>query len=77
MCHCCLHCVPYPNSAQIKAVLLDQSVTAGVGNWIADEVLYQAKIHPTRPASALTTEEVKHLHATIQRVSDLRTCITA
>src|ERR1700693_814249 len=31
-------------AAPIKAVLLDQSVAAGVGNWIADEVLYQAAI---------------------------------
>ncbi|HLP00010.1 MAG TPA: DNA-formamidopyrimidine glycosylase family protein, partial [Fimbriimonas sp.] len=31
-------------SAPIKALLLDQSLFAGVGNWIADEVLYQAGI---------------------------------
>ena len=31
----------------IKALLLDQkAVVSGVGNWIADEVLYQSKIHP-------------------------------
>ncbi len=31
-------------SAPMKALLLDQSFAAGVGNWIADEVLYQARI---------------------------------
>src|SRR6266536_4114539 len=36
-------------SAPIKALLLDQSFAAGVGNWIADEVLYQARIAPRRP----------------------------
>src|SRR5207253_1352711 len=37
----------------LKAVLLDQSVFAGVGNWIADEVLYQARLSPLRPANEL------------------------
>ena len=32
--------------APLKAVLLDQSLFAGVGNWIADEVLYQARLEP-------------------------------
>jgi formamidopyrimidine-DNA glycosylase len=36
-------------ASPIKAVLLDQSFAAGVGNWIADEVLYQARIAPNRP----------------------------
>jgi formamidopyrimidine-DNA glycosylase len=48
-------------SAPIKAVLLDQSLFAGVGNWIADEVLYQACLRPRRPASSLTREEVARL----------------
>jgi formamidopyrimidine-DNA glycosylase len=36
--------------APIKAVLLDQSVIAGVGNWVADEALYAARVHPETPA---------------------------
>jgi formamidopyrimidine-DNA glycosylase len=47
--------------AAIKAVLLDQSVFAGVGNWIADETLFQARLSPHRPASQLTLAEVKRL----------------
>ena len=39
--------------APIKAVLLDQGVFSGVGNWIADEVLFQSKISPHRIAAAL------------------------
>ena len=35
-------------AAPVKALLLDQSFAAGVGNWIADEVLYQARIAPRR-----------------------------
>ncbi|MCP4836652.1 MAG: hypothetical protein GY895_18025 [Phycisphaera sp.] len=34
--------------ATIKGRLLDQSFTAGVGNWIADEILYQARVAPHR-----------------------------
>ena len=37
-------------SAPLKALLLDQTFAAGVGNWIADEVLYQARLSPRRIA---------------------------
>ena len=49
--------------APVKAVLLDQSLFAGVGNWIADEALYQAGIAPHRPASSLSAAEVARLRA--------------
>src|SRR5438552_11649085 len=45
----------------IKAVLLDQGLFAGVGNWIADEALYQARISPHRPAARLKPAEVARL----------------
>ncbi len=54
--------------APIKAVLLDQGAFAGVGNWIADEVLYQARIRPQRPAADLSREEITRLRATLLRV---------
>ncbi|HEX8995260.1 MAG TPA: bifunctional DNA-formamidopyrimidine glycosylase/DNA-(apurinic or apyrimidinic site) lyase [Ktedonobacterales bacterium] len=50
----------------IKATLLDQTVVAGLGNIYADESLFRAGIHPLRPASSLTAEEVTRLHAGIQ-----------
>jgi len=49
--------------APIKAVLLDQGVFAGVGNWVADEILFQAGISPHRPAASLTTTEVRRLRS--------------
>jgi len=49
--------------APIKSVLLDQGLFAGVGNWIADEVLYQAGLRPQRLASDLAVEEVGRLRA--------------
>ncbi|MFD2784525.1 DNA-formamidopyrimidine glycosylase [Hymenobacter rubripertinctus] len=57
----------------LKPLLLDQRLTAGLGNWIVDEVLFQAKIHPGRVASSLTAAESKRVHAAIQLV--LRTAI--
>lgn len=45
----------------IKTVLLDQSVVAGIGNWLADDVLYRAKIHPETPASALNEADVARM----------------
>jgi formamidopyrimidine-DNA glycosylase len=52
----------------IKALLLDQSFLAGVGNIYADEALHLAGIHPLRPANALTDEEMILLHSTIRAV---------
>ena len=52
-----------PRTSVIKSLLLDQSFVAGVGNWIADEVLYQAGIDPRRRAKDLEPVEVKRLCA--------------
>lgn len=52
----------------IKAVLLDQTVLAGIGNWIADEVLYQSRIAPKRSAASLTPVEVTALRRSIRAV---------
>jgi formamidopyrimidine-DNA glycosylase len=54
--------------AAIKAVLLDQTFAAGVGNWIADEVLYQARIAPHRLANGLTANEVRRLRNRLRTV---------
>jgi formamidopyrimidine-DNA glycosylase len=48
-------------TAPMKALLLDQTFAAGVGNWIADEVLYQARIDPRRPARTLSPAESSRL----------------
>jgi formamidopyrimidine-DNA glycosylase len=52
----------------IKALLLDQSALAGIGNWIADEVLYQSRIAPKRSAASLTASEVASLRRSIRSV---------
>jgi formamidopyrimidine-DNA glycosylase len=45
----------------LKALLLDQTVIAGLGNIYADEALYRARLHPTRAAASLTQAEVAAL----------------
>ncbi|MGI9644634.1 MAG: Fpg/Nei family DNA glycosylase [Ilumatobacteraceae bacterium] len=51
----------------IKAALLDQSVVAGLGNMLADEVLWWSGIDPRRPAGELAPDEVAELAAVIRR----------
>jgi formamidopyrimidine-DNA glycosylase len=52
----------------IKAVLLDQAMFAGIGNWLADEILFQARLSPHHLASSLTALQVKHLHKAVLSV---------
>ncbi|KAG8857642.1 hypothetical protein FRB96_005660 [Tulasnella sp. 330] len=46
----------------VKALLLDQSCFAGVGNWIADEVLFQARIHPEQRVDTLSDAQIELIH---------------
>ncbi len=48
--------------APIKAWLLDQRHVAGIGNLLADEMLWRAGIDPARPASSLDRAEARRLH---------------
>lgn len=47
---------------QLKTVLTDQSVIAGVGNAYSDEALHVARLSPFKPAGKLAPEEVARLH---------------
>ncbi len=53
--------------APLKARLLDQSVLAGVGNLLADEVLWQAELSPSRPAGELGEAELDELRRVLRR----------
>lgn len=55
-------------NSNIKAVLLDQTVLAGIGNIYADEGLWGAKIHPTTLVRNLKDAQVKLLHQELQYV---------
>jgi len=49
-------------SCPIKALLLDQSFSAGVGNYVADEILYQARVHPEQRCNRMTESQLAALH---------------
>jgi len=50
----------------VKAVLLNQVLVAGLGNMYVDEALFQARIHPERPAGSLDHDEIRRLHRAIR-----------
>ena len=55
-------------SAPLKARLMDQRAIAGIGNLMVDEILWQARIAPRRPAGELSTEELDELRRVVRRV---------
>ncbi len=60
------------SAAPLKARLMDQSRVAGVGNLIADEVLFRAGLDPGRPAGSLSMAETRRLHRHLrQALADL------
>src|SRR3954463_12360627 len=54
------------SGAPLKARLLDQGVISGVGNLLADEVLWRARMNPRRPANDLSTAELDGLRRAIR-----------
>ncbi|CAA9958538.1 Formamidopyrimidine-DNA glycosylase [Pyrenophora teres f. maculata] len=54
----------------VKALLLDQANISGIGNWVGDEVMYQAKLHPEQYSNTFSDEQVKALHEAIMYVCD-------
>lgn len=60
------------STAPLKACLMDQRRLAGVGNLLADEILWRAGLDPARPARSLTTAEGRRLHRLLRAtVADL------
>lgn len=55
----------------IKALLLDQTVLSGIGNWVADEVLFQARLHPEQYCDEFNDEQVETLYKSIRDVCQL------
>ncbi|HZY66587.1 MAG: bifunctional DNA-formamidopyrimidine glycosylase/DNA-(apurinic or apyrimidinic site) lyase [Actinomycetota bacterium] len=66
----------FRRKANVKGLLLDQSVVAGLGNIYVDEVLFAAGVHPTRRAHTLSLEEIEKIHAAtrdiLRRAIELR-----
>ncbi len=55
----------------IKAALLMQERFPGIGNWMADEILWRAAIHPRRPAGGLSPAETRSLWRECRRLCRL------
>lgn len=53
---------------QLKPLLLDQRIVAGLGNIYVDEALWQARLHPRRRAATLRPADIAALHAAIRDV---------
>lgn len=57
-------------TAPVKARLLDQHALAGVGNLLADQILWQAKLSPSRPVGELTGPELARLRRALKSAID-------
>ena len=55
-------------NAEIKSVLMDQHLMAGIGNVYSDEILYQSGIHPKRKAGSLSEEDIRKIYDVMIRV---------
>lgn len=52
----------------VKALLLDQTVIAGLGNIYIDEALFRARIHPLQPSDSISTVKINRLHTAIREI---------
>lgn len=55
----------------IKAVLMDQSVAAGIGNWMADDILYQSKTHPETKVQNLSDKDIESIFKAMKNVIEV------
>lgn len=53
---------------RLKPLLMNQTVLSGVGNLLADEILWQSRLHPARPAASLSPAEVDALFDKLRHV---------
>jgi len=54
----------------IKALLLDQAMISGIGNWVGDEIMYQAKLHPEQYSDDFDDADIKTLYNAVKYVCD-------
>ena len=52
----------------LKPLLLNQQFIAGIGNYLADEILFRASLHPLRTADTLNKKEIKDLYLSIRHI---------
>jgi formamidopyrimidine-DNA glycosylase len=57
----------------LKTFLMDQHILAGIGNIYANEILFDAGLHPARKTQSLKEAEIKKLYNSIKKILDLAT----
>lgn len=55
-------------NSPLKAILLDQSLCPGIGNWMADEILWRARLHPENRAGHLQPRHHRELFTRMREV---------
>ena len=63
--------------AVLKGLLLNQAFIAGVGNWMADEICYQAKVAPQRKCNTLTLKEAQAIYRVLLKIVDKACSVNA
>lgn len=61
----------------IKALLLDQANISGIGNWVGDEIMYHAKMHPEQYSNTLSDDQLHQLHESIHHICDTAVALLA
>ncbi|KAK7204488.1 Formamidopyrimidine-DNA glycosylase N-terminal domain-containing protein [Myxozyma melibiosi] len=54
----------------VKSLLLDQAVCAGIGNWMADEILFQSRVHPEQYSNTIPPSTQKLLYEKLCEISE-------
>ena len=54
--------------SEVRNLLQDQTFVSGIGNAYADEILWDAKLHPKRRVGSLTTEEMHRFYTSLRSV---------
>jgi len=57
-----------PRKTKIKALLLNQTFLAGMGNIYVDETLFAARVHPLAVASRLSAQKVAAIHQHMREI---------
>lgn len=57
-----------PRRGSVKGALMDQSLVSGIGNVYADEILFQARVHPAAPVERLSPDDLERIAVWSRRV---------
>jgi formamidopyrimidine-DNA glycosylase len=63
-----LYKILHAHSRQIKPLLMDQKLIAGMGNIYTDESLFRAKLHPLRKSDSLSLQETENLYHAVRDI---------